>query len=324
MPSKLFIVDGRVTFACARMQFITRKQQVDSFRAGDRRGQQSVRTVLITGTSSGFGLVTSIELAARGWQVFATMRDLERRTSLDQAVARAGVGARVEIHCLDVTDTSSMRETVRHVLERTGGRLDAVVHNAGIALGAAAVEDLPPFELRRVMETNFFGALELTRMLLPTFREQRHGRILVTSSSSALAGEPFNSAYCASKFAIEGWAESLAYEVAPFGIEVVLVEPGIYRTEIRNNARRILPRGIAYAALLAQVERVVAELLAKHARSPEEVAKVIAGALDARRPRFRYAVGPDARITQLARGKIPIRLWHGAVTRLLAINRIRV
>lgn len=283
-----------------------------------------MRTVLVTGTSSGFGLVTTVELAARGWQVFATMRDLERRTPLEQAVARAGLGARVEICRLDVTDPTCVGETVKHVLARTGGRLDAVVHNAGVALGAAAFEDLPQLELRRVMETNFFGVLELTQRLLPIFREHRHGRILVVSSSSGLAGEPFNTAYCASKWAIEGWAESLAYEVAPFGIDIVLVEPGIYRTEIRDNARQILPRDIAYNPLLAQVERVVAALLGKYVRSPEEVAAVIAGALDARRPRFRYAVGPDARITHFARGKIPTRLWRKAVTRLLALHQVRV
>jgi NAD(P)-dependent dehydrogenase (short-subunit alcohol dehydrogenase family) len=283
-----------------------------------------LRTVLVTGTSSGFGLVTTVELAARGWQVFATMRDLERRSRLDQAIARAGLGARVEICRLDVTNTTCVHEMVKHVLARTGGRLDAVVHNAGIALGAAAFEDLPQLELRRVMETNFFGVLELTRILLPMMREQRSGRILVVSSSSALAGEPFNSAYCASKWAIEGWAESLAYEVAPFGIDVILIEPGIYRTEIRNNSPRILPRDTAYVPLLTQVERVVATLLEKHARPPEEVVAVIAGALEARRPRFRYAVGPDARITHFMRGKIPTRLWREAVTRLLALNRVRV
>ena len=109
-----------------------------------------MRTVLVTGTSSGFGLVTTVELAARGWQVFATMRDLERRTPLEQAVARAGLGATVEIYRLDVTDPTCVGETVKHVLARTGGRLDAVVHNAGVALGAAAFEDLPQLELRRV------------------------------------------------------------------------------------------------------------------------------------------------------------------------------
>jgi NAD(P)-dependent dehydrogenase (short-subunit alcohol dehydrogenase family) len=283
-----------------------------------------VRTVLVTGTSSGFGLVTTVELAARGWQVFATMRDLERRPLLDQAVARSGVGAGVEIYRLDVTDSNSMRETIGRVLARTGGRLDAVVHNAGVALGAAAFEDLPQQELRRVMETNFFGVLELTQMLLPLFRAQRAGRILVVSSSSGLAGEPFNSAYCASKWAIEGWAESLAYEVRPFGIDIILVEPGIYRTEILNNARQVFPRNIAYVPLLAQVEQVVAALLQKFARPPEEVAAVIAGALNARRPHFRYSIGPDARITHVARGKIPTRLWREAVTRLLGLHRVRV
>jgi NAD(P)-dependent dehydrogenase (short-subunit alcohol dehydrogenase family) len=283
-----------------------------------------VRKVLITGTSTGFGLITSIELAARGWHVFATMRDLERRSSLEHAIANAGVEAQVEILQLDVTDTSSMRETVHQILTRSDGRLDAVVHNAGIALGAAEFEDIPAQELRHVMETNFFGALELTRAVLPTFREQRHGRILVVSSSSALAGEPFNSAYCASKFAIEGWAESLAYEVAPFGVEVVIVEPGIYRTEIRNNSQCISPRSLAYAALLAQLEQAVAKLLERYTRSPEEVAVVIADALDSRRPRFRYTVGPDAHLTLFARGKIPSRLWREAVVRLLALNKVKV
>jgi NAD(P)-dependent dehydrogenase (short-subunit alcohol dehydrogenase family) len=281
-------------------------------------------TVLVTGTSSGFGLVTTVELAMRGWQVFATMRNLERRSSLDQAIARAGVGARVEIGRLDVTDTICMRQAVRHMLARTGGGLDAVVHNAGIALGAAAFEDLPQAELRRLMETNFFGVLELTQMLLPIFREQRRGRILVVSSSSGLAGEPFNSAYCASKWAIEGWAECLAYEVAPFGIDLILVEPGIYRTEIRNNALRVEPRDSSYGALLAHVEELVEALLKKYARPPEEVAKVIARALDARHPRFRYAVGPDALITHLARGKIPAVLWRDIVSRFLGLNRVRV
>jgi NAD(P)-dependent dehydrogenase (short-subunit alcohol dehydrogenase family) len=260
----------------------------------------------------------------RGWRVFATMRDLSRCSSLEQAVTRSGVDARVEIYQLDVTDTCSITDTVQRVLALTEGRLDALVHNAGVALGAAAFEDIPQQELRRIMETNFFGALELTRALLPTFRRQRHGRILVVSSSSGLAGEPFNSAYCASKFAIEGWAESLAYEVAPFGIEVVLVEPGIYRTQIRENAQCILPRSAAYAPLLSQLEQVVAKLLAEYTRSPEEVAMVIADALDSRRPSFRYVVGRDAQITHFLRGKIPSALWRAAVIRLLALDRVKV
>ena len=108
------------------------------------------------------------------------------------------------------------------------------MHNAGIAV-AGVLEDLPDAEIRRVMETNFFGVLALTRALLPTFRAQGHGRIVLVSSQAALAGQPGNSMYCASKWALEGWAESLAYEVDPFGIDVVVIEPGPYRTEIWNS-----------------------------------------------------------------------------------------
>jgi NAD(P)-dependent dehydrogenase (short-subunit alcohol dehydrogenase family) len=166
---------------------------------------------LITGTSSGFGLNSTVELAKRGWQVFATMRNLGKRGPLEQAMAQAGVAERVTIERLDVTDAPAMRVFVDALLDRTRGQLDAVVHNAGIAVGAA-FEDLPEPQLRLVMETNFFAVLELTRLLLPTFRAQRHGRIVIVSSNSAYAGEPANSIYCASKWAVEGWAESLAFE----------------------------------------------------------------------------------------------------------------
>jgi NAD(P)-dependent dehydrogenase (short-subunit alcohol dehydrogenase family) len=107
------------------------------------------------------------------------------------------------------------------MLSQTGNKLDAVVHNAGVA-AAAALEDVPESELRRVMETNFFGVLELTRTLLPTFRAQRRGRIVIVSSEAAFMGQPTNSIYCASKWAVEGWAEAIAYELEPFGIDVVL------------------------------------------------------------------------------------------------------
>ncbi len=143
------------------------------------------RSVLITGTSSGFGLVTAVELAKRGWQVFATMRNLEKRGPLDQALKSASVDGAVDFGQLDVTSSQSISAAVARTLAKTGGRLDAVVHNAGVAAGGA-FEDLPDSELRRVMETNFFGVLELTRVLLPTFRNQRSGRIVVVSSEFGL------------------------------------------------------------------------------------------------------------------------------------------
>ena len=156
-------------------------------------------TVLITGTSTGFGHVTTEFLAARGWRVFATMRDLKRKDSLERALKDAGLSERVTFLRLDVTDPASIEAAVKSVLAETGNTLDAVVHNAGVAV-AGVLEDLPDAEIRRVMETNFFGVLALTRALLPTFRAQRHGRIVLVSSQAALAGQPGNSMYCASKW----------------------------------------------------------------------------------------------------------------------------
>jgi NAD(P)-dependent dehydrogenase (short-subunit alcohol dehydrogenase family) len=143
-----------------------------------------MRSVLITGTSTGIGQATAVTLAARGWRVFATMRNLEKRGLLEQALKEAGVRDGVEIEQLDVNDAASIRTAVASMLSQTGNKLDAVVHNAGVA-AAGALEDVPESELRRVMETNFFGVLELTRALLPTFRAQRRGRIVIVSSEAA-------------------------------------------------------------------------------------------------------------------------------------------
>jgi NAD(P)-dependent dehydrogenase (short-subunit alcohol dehydrogenase family) len=281
-----------------------------------------MRSVLITGTSSGFGLVTAIEVAKRGWKVLATMRNLDKRTGLDNAAGAAGIAERVELAQLDVTDPSSIDTAVRGLLERHP-HLDAVVHNAGVAVGGA-FEDVSDGEQRRVMETNFFGVLGLTRALLPTFRAQRRGRVVIVSSNSAYAGEPANSIYCASKWAVEGWAESLAYEVEPFGIEVVLIEPGSYRTEIWTSSPRVLPPGSAYRPLMEPLEKAIDERVLAGARDPREVAVAIAGALDAERPHFRYPVGPDARIGHLLRGKIPSRLLRRGITRFLGLHRVTV
>jgi NAD(P)-dependent dehydrogenase (short-subunit alcohol dehydrogenase family) len=211
-------------------------------------------TVLITGTSTGFGRVTTELLAARGWRVFATMRDLARKDSLERALRDAGLSERVTFVQLDVTDPTSIEAAVATVLSETGNTLDAVVHNAGIAV-AGVLEDLPDPDIRRVMETKIFGVLGLTRALLPIFRRQRRGRIVLLSSQAAFAGQPGNSMYCASKWALEGWAESLAYEVDPFGIDVVLIEPGPYRTEIWNSTKWVVPPNLSLVAEAAAPRR---------------------------------------------------------------------
>lgn len=282
-----------------------------------------MRTALITGTSTGFGLVTVVELAKRGWHVYATMRNLDRKGPLVAALEAAGVAQNVEIAQLDVTDPASIEAAVTGTLAKTGGKLDAVIHNAGVAAGGA-FEDLPDDQLRRVMETNFWGVLQLTRALLPTFRRQRSGRIVIVSSESAFAGQPANSIYCASKWAVEGWAESLAYEVTQFGIDVILIEPGPYVTDIWDSSPRISPEGSAYRAWAQYVFRAGDAHVAAKGRDPIEVAKRIADALDKRRPSFRNPVGRLAHISHFMRGKIPSPAWRWIATHYLGIHRVRL
>lgn len=279
-------------------------------------------TVLITGTSTGFGNVATELLAARGWRVFATMRDLKRKDSLERVLKAAGSSERVTFLQLDVTDQASIEAAVKSVLAETGNTLDAVVHNAGIAV-AGVLEDLSDAEIRRVMETNFFGVLSLTRALLPTFRAQGHGRIILVSSQAALAGQPGNSMYCASKWALEGWAESLAYEVDPFGIDVVVIEPGPYRTEIWNSSKWIMPQDSAYLGWLKRLRQGVDRHQSQTSREPKEVAATILKALEARRPRFRYQVGPFAKLDYFLRGKMPTKLIRRGTTRYLGLPLAR-
>jgi NAD(P)-dependent dehydrogenase (short-subunit alcohol dehydrogenase family) len=278
-----------------------------------------MQSVLITGTSTGIGQATAVVLASRGWRVFATMRNLEKTGLLEQALKEAGLQNSVDLEQLDVTSGASIRAAVESILARTGNTLDAVVHNAGVA-AAGAFEDVPEPELRRVMETNFFGVLGLTRALLPTFRAQANGRIVLVSSEAAFMGQPTNSIYCASKWAIEGWAEAIAYELEPFRIEVILIEPGPYRTEIWESTPRIQPPRSPYHAWVQQVFRAGDIHAANMARDPNEVALVIANALEAPRPRFRYSVGPFARLNHFMRGKVPSRLLRKATKLYLGLH----
>ena len=282
-----------------------------------------MQSVLITGTSSGFGLAGTLELARRGWRVFATMRNQDRQDHLIDAVRSNRLEQSVEIIALDVTDQDSVRAAVADVLARNDGRLEAVVHNAGIAV-AGAFEDIPETDLRRVMETNFFGVMTLTRELLPTFRSQRRGRIVAVSSDSAFAGEPTNSIYCASKWALEGWAESLAFELEPFNIDVALVEPGPFKTEVWNSTKFVNPPGTAYGPLLEKIEPAFNRHFERHAGDPAVVAKVIASALEAKKPKFRNPVGAVARLNHALRGKLPNSMMRNSVKSYMGIKGLKL
>jgi NAD(P)-dependent dehydrogenase (short-subunit alcohol dehydrogenase family) len=209
----------------------------------------------------------------------------------------------VTVERLDVTDADSVTAAIA-----AAGELDAVVNNAGIAVGGA-FEEVPDAEFRAVMETNFFGVLAVTRAVLPAMRERGSGRIVVVSSVAAFHGGPGMSSYHASKWAVEGWAESLAMEVRPFGVEVVLVEPGSYATDIWDTSGRVKPAGSPYASMAEKLERYVDEKIRGRARDPKEVAVAIADAVTSPRPRFRYPVGADAKVMRVVTRVVPHRLF---------------
>ena len=188
---------------------------------------QDAKIAVVTGSSSGIGLLTAIEFARSGYRVVGTMRDLGRRERLDDTAQKAGVGDRIDVRQLDVTNYDAMPTVVDDII-RDHGRIDVLVNNAGFSTSAFA-EDVQLHELRDQMETNFFGAVAMTKAVLPVMRKQRSGHIVQVSSVSGEMPVPMLSSYTASKFALEGWSEALRVEVRSLGIRVVIVQPGSVR-----------------------------------------------------------------------------------------------
>ena len=263
---------------------------------------------LITGASSGFGLLTSVELAKAGFRVVATMRDLARRERLDQAVAAAGVGARVDVRALDVTRFDTLPGFVDAVV-RDYGRLDVLVNNAGFAVAGFA-EDIKLDELRLQFETNFFGAVAMTKAALPTMRRQHSGHIIQVSSIAGLHGSVTVSSYSASKHALEGWSESLRMELNALGIKVVLVEPGAFQTDIWTRGAVMGEQATKETSPNIQRSLRMRSAVEKIPKAdPIVVAKLIVAIAQNPNPKLRYLVGRDAKM-QLALKRILPWKWH--------------
>jgi len=279
------------------------------------------KTALITGASSGFGLLTSVTLAKRGWHLLATMRDLNRRDKLEAAAREAGVLERIECHVLDVTNPDQI-VAIADLVAKRGEPIHALVNNAGFAVPGFA-EDVTDAELRDQFNTNFFGTTALTRALLPLLRQQRYGHIVMVSSISGRLGFPGVSSYAASKFALEGWAETLRYEMASLGIHVVLVEPGSFDTDIwTRNAKltaKIRDPESPNAARVARW-RSRLEASAKDRADPQIVADLIADVLENPRPKLRYAIGRDAKMALLMRRLLPAALFERLVMKLSGMD----
>ena len=248
------------------------------------------RSVLVTGSSRGLGLATAAALSRRGWQVFASMRDLGRKDLLEEATR--GLAEPVRYVQLDVTDAASVDAAIAEVVSITGGHLDAVVNNAGLA-GGGFFEEVSDAEQHAVMETNFFGCLRLTRKVIPVMRAAGGGRIVVVSSVGAFISPPALSAYVASKWALEGWCESMAAELAPFGIRMLLVEPGTLKTGIWDSPLSPSASGPYRAWAEAMGPRVEA-MVRRLGEIPHRPANGSRWLLSSSHPTFRNPVGPDA------------------------------
>ena len=263
------------------------------------------KTALITGASSGFGLLTTVTLARRGWHVLATMRDLNRRDKLESAARDAGVLERIEVHALDVTNADQICKLADMLASRLTP-LDALINNAGFAAPGFA-DDVTDAELREQLDTNFFGAVAVTRAFLPQFRRQGSGHILMISSISGRMGFPGLGNYAASKFALEGWTECLRYEMKPLDIQVSLVEPGAFETDIWTRNAKLADRmrdPSSPNAARIPGWRTRVESGQKKAE-PQIVADTIAQILDTPRPRLRYVVGKDAKAGLLLKRVLP-------------------
>jgi len=266
---------------------------------------RTARTVLITGCSSGIGEATAARLAGAGWTVYATARKPETLAGLEAAGCHA--------LALDVTSEESMTSAVDAVLTESG-RIDALVNNAGYSQ-SGAVETLDLDDVRRQFETNVFGLVRLCQLVLPTMRARGNGRIVNISSMGGRLVFPGGGAYHATKYAVEALSDALRFEVAGFGVKVVIVEPGLITTNFENAAVASMASNAdgPYATFNAEVAKATKEVYAGPMRrlggGPDAVAKVIEKSLTARRPHIRYTVTPSATLSIRTRSLMGARGW---------------
>lgn len=259
--------------------------------------------VLVTGASAGIGKVCADRLAVAGWSVVGA--------------SRRGTGsASWEGVRLDVNEDAAVDAAVADVVQRHQ-RLDAVVLAAGWGV-AGPVEMTPIDDAREQFETNFWGVVRVVRVALPVMRRQGAGRIVIMSSIGGVIGIPFQAFYSASKFALEGWAEALAYEVAPFGIHVTLIEPGNFKTDFTGNRRIVSDQGDYAAAATKAIELMERDEM--KGADPALVAKAVERVLSSKRPPRRVSVGKAGeRVGIVAKRLLPHRAFEKAAGGALGV-----
>lgn len=250
------------------------------------------KVALITGASTGIGFETSITLARNGFRTIATMRNLSKSHKIREIAKKEKLP--LTVISLDVNDNASIQTAIKNVLVEAK-RIDVVINNAGYGL-FGAIEDLPMDKIIKQFETNFFGMVRVVKSVLPIMRSQRSGTIVNISSMVGRVAMPLNSVYVASKFALEGFSESIRHELSKFGINVILIEPGIVKTRFFDNLQKSTneaPKS-PYTALLERRLSRFKSISQSNSSAPSEVALAILKALRSKSSDFRYVVGDDA------------------------------
>jgi NAD(P)-dependent dehydrogenase (short-subunit alcohol dehydrogenase family) len=267
--------------------------------------QEQKNVALVTGSSSGIGFETSLLLARTGFHTYASMRNLEKSKNITEIANTEKLP--LQVVQLDVNDGRSVKDAIDKIVAEKD-RINILVNNAGYGL-FGSLEDISIEEVKAQFETNFFGVIRVTQQVLPVMRKQNNRCTIVNVSSvGGRIGVPILSAYQSTKFALEGLSESMSYELEPFGIRVVIIEPGFIRTNIINSstsAKKALDPKSPYFSLMQKVENHFKSMMENASSPPEEVARVILKALTSENPQLRYTVGNDAATIVQARMNMP-------------------
>jgi NAD(P)-dependent dehydrogenase (short-subunit alcohol dehydrogenase family) len=262
------------------------------------------KVALVTGSSSGMGFATAITMARAGIHTYASMRNLKKSKTITELASAEKLP--LQVVQLDVNDKKSIKEIITKIVTEKE-RIDVLVNNAGYGL-FGSLEDVSIEEMKAQFETNFFGVIRVTQLVLPIMRKQKSGTIVNVSSVGGRIALPILSAYQSTKFALEGLSESMSYELEPFGIKVVIIEPGAIRTNIMNSsiwAKKAQDPKSPYFSQLQRIKDHFKSMMENESSPPDEVAKVILEAITSENPQLRYTVGQDAATLIQARVNMP-------------------
>ena len=249
------------------------------------------KVAIVTGSSSGIGFETSLALAREGYFTYATMRDTTKSNKIKEIAQKENL--KINVLELDVDDEKSVKSAIAQILDQKQ-RIDVLVNNAGWGLWGC-VEDVSVDEFKEQFETNFFSIIRLIQEVAPAMRKQGSGTIVNVSSVVGRIGFPASPAYISSKFALEGLSESLRFEFAPFGVDVIIIEPGVIKTNFMKNMKMAKKSELdtVYKDITTKVVSGV-KMMAEMGTPPKEVANVIVKAIKEKKPLPRYIVGNDA------------------------------